>query len=57
MKKYKVIINEEFIIEAENEDDAIFNAVDSFDFGSIRPDVEEIEEISEDWKKYSKLIS
>jgi hypothetical protein len=45
MKKYKIIIHEEFTVEAENEDDAIFDAVDSFDFGSIRPDVEEIEEI------------
>jgi hypothetical protein len=41
-KKYKIIINEEFIVEAENEDDAICDAVDSFDFGSIKPDVEEI---------------
>jgi hypothetical protein len=41
-KKYKVIINEEFIVEADNEDDAINDAVDSFDFRSIRCDVEEI---------------
>jgi hypothetical protein len=47
MKKYKVIINKEFTVEAENEDDAIFEAVDCFDFGSIKPDVEEIKTINE----------
>ena len=44
MPKYKITIEEEFTIEAENEDDAVFQALDGFDFGNIKPYVEEIEE-------------
>ena len=44
MPKYKVTIEEEFTIEAENEDDAVFQALDGFDFGNVKPYVEEIEE-------------
>ena len=44
MPKYKVIFEEEIIIEAEDEGDAIFQALEGFDFGNLRPYVEEIEE-------------
>ena len=44
MPKYKVIIEEEIIIEAEDESDATFQALEGFDFGNLRPYVEEIEE-------------
>ena len=44
MPKYKVIIEEEITIEAEDENDAVFQALEGFDFGNIKPYVEEIEE-------------
>ena len=48
MPKYKITIEEEFTIEAENEDDAVFQALDGFDFGNVKPYVEEIEEENND---------
>jgi hypothetical protein len=44
MKKYKVIINEEFTIEAEDESLAVWNVLEGLDLGSITPDIEEIKE-------------
>ena len=44
MPKYKVTIEEEITIEAEDENDAVFQALEGFDFGNIKPYVEEIEE-------------
>jgi hypothetical protein len=44
MPKYKVTIEEEITIEAEDEGDAVFQALEGFDFGNLKPYVEEIEE-------------
>ena len=44
MPKYKVTIEEEITIQAEDENDAVFQALEGFDFGNIKPYVEEIEE-------------
>jgi hypothetical protein len=54
MKKYKVTIEEEITIEAEDENDAVFQALDGFDFGNIKPYVEEIEE-GKQWKLTIKV--
>ena len=48
MPKYKVTIEEEITIEAEDENDAVFQALDGFDFGNVKPYVEEIEEEKND---------
>jgi hypothetical protein len=44
MPKYKVTIEEEITIQAKDENDAVFQALEGFDFGNIKPYVEEIEE-------------
>ena len=40
--KYKVVIHEEFVVEAEDETSAIWDALEGLDLGSIAPEVEEI---------------
>jgi len=42
MKRYKVSVEWETEVEADDEDDAQLIAVDRFDFSWVRPEVEEI---------------
>jgi uncharacterized protein (UPF0212 family) len=47
MKKYRVVFDEAFIVEAENEHEALEVAIEQFDFGAIHPYVENVEEDKE----------
>ena len=42
MTKYKVTINEEFIVNAEDEETAVWEILEGLDLGNLRPDVEEV---------------
>ena len=42
MPKYKVTINEEFIVNAEDEETAVWEILEGLDLGNLRPDVEEV---------------
>jgi hypothetical protein len=44
MKKYKVTLHEEFYVKAEDEEAAAWNALEGLDIGSVKYEVEEIEE-------------
>ena len=44
MKMYKVTLYDEFYVKAEDEEAAAWNALEGLDIGSVKYEVEEIEE-------------
>ena len=48
MPKYRVVFDEVFIVEAEDEGCALEQAIAEFDFGAIHPYVENVEEEEDD---------